>query len=85
MTFNRDDIAAGRDWAARLLGKDQAPTSAPERLPTSADRVAGWSGQRGSTSQAVTRTRAELHVPGSAFAIGAERYAADGTRWQRVA
>lgn len=85
MTPNRDDIAAGRAWAARLLGKDQAPPSAPERPPTHTERVAAWSGQGGSTSEAVTRTRAELHVPGSAFAIGAERYAADGTVWRRMA
>ncbi|MGH1570251.1 hypothetical protein ACRAWG_05795 [Methylobacterium sp. P31] len=31
------------------------------------------------------QTRRDLHTPGSVFTVGAERYAADGSRWKRVA
>jgi hypothetical protein len=88
--MNRTDIEDGAAWARRALRKPE-PT-APEHKPIQAERIAAWSDRNREaeatatqTRSAVEQTRRELHTPGSAFTVGAERYAADGSRWQRVA
>lgn len=91
MTISRQDIEEGAAWARKLLHK---PEQAPE-VKTPVQRRAAWLKEqaeiraggekpivRGAT---VEQTRRDLATPGSAFTVGAERYAADGSRWQRVA
>jgi len=89
MSFNQQEIQAGAAMARRALRK---PEPATERHPTQAERIAAWSAQNRAdeasgtqTRSAVEQTRRDLHTPGSAFAVGGERYAADGSRWKRVA
>jgi hypothetical protein len=90
--MNRTDIEDGAAWARRALRKPE-PVAATERKPTQAERIAAWSARNRETeatatqirSAAVEQTRRDLNKPGWAFAIGGERYAADGSRWQRVA
>ncbi|MCJ2048684.1 hypothetical protein [Methylobacterium sp. J-070] len=89
--MNRTEIEEGRAWARRALRKPEL--AAAERKPTQAERVAAWSAQNRqdeaigtqTRSTAVEQTRRDLHTPGSSFTVGAERYAADGSRWKRVA
>ena len=88
--MNRTEIEDGAAWARRALRKPEPATV--ERKPTQAERMAAWSarnredeGKATQTRSAVEATRRDLHTPGSAFTVGAERYAADGSRWQRVA
>ncbi|MGU3538890.1 hypothetical protein [Methylobacterium sp. A54F] len=91
MTVNRQDIEEGAAaWARKLLRKPEPGAGAK----TEAQRVNDWvkaqaleraGAERPVTGTAVERTRSDLVTPGSAFTVGAERYAADGTRWQRVA
>lgn len=90
MTISRQDTAENVAFWRRVLNKPE-PT-APGRKPTQAERMAAWSAQnrqdeaKGTqTRSAVEQTRRDLGTPGSAFTVGAERYAADGSRWQRVA
>ena len=92
MTISKQDIAEGAAWARRTLRK-------PERegaLKTPAERCAEWlreqadqrQAQRPSTervSAEVFQTRHQLHRPGGEFSIGDQRFAADGSRWQRTA
>ena len=91
MTINRQDIAEGAAWARRALRK-------PERadaVQTPSERRAAWlkeqAGERQPERPAAERispetfqTRSELHRPGTDFSLGAERFAADGSRWRRV-
>ncbi|GJE11069.1 hypothetical protein [Methylobacterium longum] len=88
--MNRTEIEEGRAWARRALRKPEP--SAPERKLSSAERIAAYLAQSREaeatatqTRSAVEQTRRDLHVPGSTFAVGGERYAADGSRWKRVA
>lgn len=88
--MNRSEIEDGAAWARRLFRKPEP--AAAERKLSSAERVAAWLAQSREaeangtqTRSAVEQTRRTLDVPGSAFTVGAERYAADGSRWQRVA
>jgi hypothetical protein len=90
MSNTRQDVEDGAAWARRALRKPEPP--ATERKPTQAERIAAWSARNREdeskatqTRAAVEQTRRDLHTPGSAFTVGAERYAADGSRWQRVA
>ncbi|SDA25024.1 hypothetical protein SAMN02799622_03536 [Methylobacterium sp. UNC378MF] len=88
--MTRTEIEDGAAWACRVLRKPEPAIA--ERKPTQAERIAAWSARNREaestatqTRSAVEQTRRDLHVPGSAFTVGAERYAADGSRWQRVA
>ena len=90
MTATRTDIAENAAFWRRVLNKHEP--AAPECKPTQAERMAAWSARNREdeakstqTRSAVEQTRRDLHTPGSAFTVGAERYAADGSRWQRVA
>ncbi|QGY04788.1 hypothetical protein MMSR116_24930 [Methylobacterium mesophilicum SR1.6/6] len=87
--MTRAEIEEGAAWARRLFRKPE-PT-APERKPTQAERMAAWSAQnrqdeaKGTqTRTAVEQSRRDLHVPGTAYQVGQERYAADGSRWKRT-
>ena len=87
--MTRAEIEEGAAWARRVFRKPE-PT-ASERKLSSAERIAAYLAQsreaeaKGTqTRSAVEQTRRDLHTPGSAFTVGAERYAADGSRWQRV-
>lgn len=93
----RDEIEQedGAAWARRILGKPE-PSEAP---PTREDRLARWlkDGQTDreaeqpaitptlSEHRALEDTRRDLATPGTAYKIGAQRYAADGTLWRRTA
>lgn len=86
--MNRTEVEDGATWARRALRKPE-PTAA-ERKPTQAERIAAWSARNreadGSSTQtrsAVEQTRRDLHVPGTAYQVGDQRYAADGTLWRR--
>ncbi|MGU3421366.1 hypothetical protein [Methylobacterium sp. D54C] len=88
--MTRSEIEDGAAWARRTLRKPEPTT--PERKLNSAGRIAAWSAQnlqdeaKGTqTRSAVEQTRRDLHTPGSSFTVGSERYAADGSRWKRVA
>ena len=88
--MTRSEIEEGAAWARRLFRKPE-PT-VPERKPTQAERMAAWSAQNREaeangtqTRSAVEQTRRDLHTPGSAFTVGAQRYAADGSLWRRTA
>ncbi|GJD51760.1 hypothetical protein OPKNFCMD_4518 [Methylobacterium crusticola] len=89
MGFDKAEMEASREHWRRVFGKP-APTTA-ERLPTRDERIAAWAARHdpeqrvAPVTEAVLQTRAQLHVAGSAFGIGSERYAADGSRWRRVA
>ncbi|MCJ2093260.1 hypothetical protein MKK67_12280 [Methylobacterium sp. J-072] len=88
--MNRTEIEDGAAWARRLFRKPERAAS--ERKLSSAERVAAYLAQSREveakdtqTRSAVEQTRRDLNTPGAAFTVGAERYAADGSRWQRVA
>ena len=88
--MTRSEIEEGAAWARRLFRKPEP--AAVERKLSSAERVAAWLAQnreaeaKGTqTRSAVEQTRRDLTKPGSAFAVGGERDAADGSRWRRVA
>jgi hypothetical protein len=88
--MNRTDIEDGAAWARRLFRKPERVAS--ERKLSSAERVAAYlaesreaEAKSTQTRSAVEQTRRDLNTPGAAFTVGAERYAADGSRWQRVA
>jgi len=88
--MNRTEIEEGTAWARHALRKRE-PTAA-ERKPTQAERIASWSARNREAEatatqsrSAVEQTRRDLNTPGATFTVGAERYAADGSRWQRVA
>ena len=88
--MNRTEIEEGAAWARRLFRKPEP--AAAERKLSSAERVAAWLAQSREveakatqTRSAVEQTRRDLNTPGAAFTVGAERYAADGSRWKRVA
>jgi hypothetical protein len=88
--MNRTDIEEGAAWARRLLRKPEP--AAAERKLTQAERMAAWSARNREAEAKATQTRAaaeqtrrDLHMPGSSFTVGTERYAADGSRWKRVA
>ena len=90
MSINRQDVADGAAWARRALRKPEAAET--ERELTQAERIAAWSARNDEveatgtqTRMAVEQTRSDLQTPGSAFTVGAERYAADGSRWRRTA
>lgn len=91
MTFDRTEIETGAAVARRALGKDR--TDAPaERKLTQEERIRAWSakwqasesGEPAQTRAAPVMTRMDLHTPGSAYQVGSERYAADGTLWRRT-
>jgi hypothetical protein len=89
--MNRTDIEDGAAWARRALRKPE-PVAATKRKTTQAERIAAWSARNREVEatatqirSAVEQTRRDLNKPGLAFTVGAERYAADGSRWQRVA
>ena len=93
----RDEIEQedGAAWARRILGKPE-PSDAP---PTREDRLARWlkDGQTDregeplaisptlSERRALEDSRRDLSTPGTAYKIGSQRYAADGTLWRRTA
>jgi hypothetical protein len=90
--MNRTEIEDVAAWARRALRKPEP--GKPE--PTKAERRATWLTERkaeravdqtstAQTRSAVEATRRDLHISGSSFTVGAERYAADGSRWKRVA
>jgi len=86
--MNRTEIEDGAAWARRALRKPE-PTAAT-RKPTQAERIAAWSarnredeGKATQTRSAVERTRTDLAAPGTAYQVGDQRYAADGTLWRR--
>lgn len=88
--MNRTEIEDGAAWARRLLRKPEP--AAAERKQTQAERIAAWSarnredeGKATQTRSAVEQTRRDLNTPGASFTVGSERYAADGSRWKRVA
>ncbi|MCJ2014976.1 hypothetical protein [Methylobacterium sp. J-076] len=89
--MTRSEINEGAAWARHTLRKPE-PVAAKPKL-TQTERIAAWmaenrKAENGGTAQtraAVEQTRRDLSTPGSAFTVGAERYAADGSRWQRVA
>ena len=90
MSINRQDVADGAAWARRALRKPEPAST--ERKPTQAERIATWSARNRvdetkdtQSRSAIEQTRRDLHTPGSAFAVGGERYAADGTLWRRTA
>ncbi|GJD52483.1 hypothetical protein OPKNFCMD_5249 [Methylobacterium crusticola] len=89
MMIDKAELEASQEHWRRVFGKP-APT-ATERQPTQEERIAAWAArhnpeQRSAPiSETVMRIRRMLDVPGSEFAVGAERYAADGTRWRRTA
>ncbi|WP_206780047.1 hypothetical protein, partial [Methylobacterium sp. Leaf361] len=56
------------------MGPIPRPVNPLQRRPSTAQ-----------TRSAVEATRRDLHISGSSFTVGAERYAADGSRWKRVA
>jgi hypothetical protein len=91
MTITRQDIEDGASWVRRTLRKPE-PTGA---VKTPEQRRAAWlkeqAGERQPERPAAERispevsaTRSQLHRPGTEFAVGADRFAADGTRWRRV-
>jgi hypothetical protein len=91
MTIDRQNPGEHAAFWRRVLNKPE-PAAASERKPTQAERIAAWSarnreaeGKTLQTRSAVEQTRRALNVPGSSFVVGAERYAADGSRWKRVA
>ena len=92
MTYDRNDIEAGAAWARKTLGKD-ASASATEPKASEAERIKAWSAkgraaegtQPAQTRAAVLATRHDLHTPGTAYQVGSERYAADGSLWRRTA
>ncbi|MET0532135.1 MAG: hypothetical protein ABW003_28065 [Microvirga sp.] len=88
--MKRNEIEEGAAWARRLFRKPEP--NASERKLSSAERIAAdlarsreAEAKDTQTRSAVEQTRRDLHTPGSAFTVGAERYAADGSRWPRVA
>ncbi|GJD36765.1 hypothetical protein [Methylobacterium aerolatum] len=89
--MTRSEIEDGAAWARRTLRKPEPITA--ERKPNQTERIAAWmaenrkaeGGSAPQTRSAVEQTRRDLTSPGSSFTVGAERYAADGSRWKRVA
>jgi len=86
--MTRSEFEEGAAWARRLFRKPEPAAS--ERKVSSAERVAAWLAQnreaeaKGTqTRSAVEQTRRDLHVPGTAYKVGDQRYAADGTLWRR--
>jgi hypothetical protein len=89
MSITRQDVEDGAAWARRALRKPEP--NAAERKLSSAERIAAYLAQSREaeakatqTRSAVEATRRDLHTPGSAFEVGAERFAADGSRWKRT-
>ncbi|MGU3665065.1 hypothetical protein ACLBX9_12870 [Methylobacterium sp. A49B] len=89
MTISRQETAENVAFWRRVLNKPEPV--APERKPTQAERMAAWSAQNRQdeakgpqTRSAVEQSRRDLHVPGTAYQVGQERYAADGSRWKRT-
>jgi len=91
MNFERSNVGEhAAHWRAVLNKPEPA---AAERKLTQAERIAAWSARnredeanKGTqTRAAVEQTRRHLHIPGATYTVGAERYAADGSRWKRVA
>ena len=91
MNINLREVAEGAAMARRALGKPE-PGQQPK---TQAERQAEWlaaqSGERRvdtagvQVRQSVEHTRRDLHTPGTAYSVGSQRYAADGTLWTRAA
>ncbi|TXN72701.1 hypothetical protein [Methylobacterium sp. WL6] len=90
MNFDQREVEAGAAMARRALGKPE-PGTTPK---TQAERMAEWSKAREAERQAAATaaparsapayTKRDLHTPGSAYQLGSERYAADGTLWRRT-
>ena len=90
MSIDRQNPGEHTAFWRRVLNKPEPVTA--ERKPTQAERRAAWSAQnrqndaKGTQTRAVVeQTRRDLHTPGAAYKVGAERFAMDGTRWKRVA
>lgn len=90
MSIERGNAGEHTAFWRRVLNKPEPVTA--ERKPTQAERFAAWSAQnrqneaKGTQTRAVVeQTRRDLHTPGAAYKVGAERFAMDGTRWKRVA
>ncbi|MCJ2008215.1 hypothetical protein [Methylobacterium sp. J-092] len=90
MTNTREKTEANMAHWRRVLGKDRAP-AAVERAPTQAERYAAWSASIRSTerkapaSDARTVVAAPRATAFTAYQVGDQRHAADGTLWRRVA
>lgn len=93
MSINRQDVVDGAAWARRALRKPNPSVTEPKL--TEAERRERWLEERKAeravdgagttqTRAAVEQTRRDLHVPGTAYQVGQERFAADGSRWQRT-
>ncbi|MFK5598336.1 hypothetical protein ACFZ8E_15290 [Methylobacterium sp. HMF5984] len=89
MTISRENIEANQAHWRRVLGKDRAPAAA-DRAPTQAERYAAWSASvraaerkaPASEGRTVVAARATAFT---AYQVGDQRQAADGTLWRRVA
>ncbi|TXN60429.1 hypothetical protein [Methylobacterium sp. WL6] len=90
MTITRENIEANQAHWRRVLGKDRAPAAA-ERTPTQAERFAAWSASVRATerqapaSEGRTVVAAARATAFTAYQVGDQRHAADGTLWRRVA
>ena len=90
MTFTRENTEAHTAHWRRVLGKDRAP-AAVERTPTQAERFAAWSAsvreteREASESEGRTVVAATRATAFTAYQVGDQRYAADGTLWRRTA
>jgi hypothetical protein len=75
------EMQKGREIAERVLGKQHLGSASPE-----AQARRHRTAERPVTDRAkVEATRRDLHTPGAAYAVGSERYAADGSCWRRTA
>ncbi|GJD47243.1 hypothetical protein AFCDBAGC_5136 [Methylobacterium cerastii] len=90
MTITRENIEANTAHWRRVLGKDRAP-AAGERKLTQAERFAAWSAsvhaaeRQASASEGRTVVATARASVFTAYQVGDQRYAADGTLWRRTA
>ncbi len=87
MTFERSNVGEHAAHWRRTSSTSRRPAAAERTLQ--AERIAAWSarnreveGMGTQTRTAVEQSRRHLHIPGATYTVGAERYAADGSRWR---
>ncbi|MCJ2114703.1 hypothetical protein MKK64_26425 [Methylobacterium sp. E-025] len=89
MTITRETTEANQAHWRRVLGKDRAPVVV-ERTPTQAERYAAWSASMRAAERKAPASEGRTVVAAratafTAYQVGDQRHATDGTLWRRVA
>ncbi len=90
MTISRENTEAHTAHWRRVLGNDRTLAES-ERTPTQAERYAAWSAsvrdaeRKVPVSEGCTVTAAARATAFTAYQVGDQRHAADGTLWRRTA